>query len=124
LEMPSDPCVIDGDQVLLQQVFLNLVRNAMDALAETPPEQRLITIRSSSGAADVQIAVSDTGPGLPPEIIDKLFKPFLTTKSHGLGIGLTIAHSIVSAHGGTIVARANPSGGTTFTVNLPRGTPS
>jgi signal transduction histidine kinase len=124
LEMPSDPCVIDGDQVLLQQVFLNLVRNAMDALAETPPEQRLITIRSSSGAADVQIAVSDTGPGLPPEVIDKLFKPFLTTKSHGLGIGLTIAHSIVSAHGGTIVARANPSGGTTFTVNLPRGTPS
>jgi two-component system, LuxR family, sensor kinase FixL len=63
--------------------------------------------------------VSDTGTGLPPEVIDKLYKPFVTTKSHGLGIGLTIAHSIVTAHGGTIVARANPSGGATFTVKLP-----
>jgi signal transduction histidine kinase len=119
LEMPSDPCFIDGDEVLLQQVVLNLVRNAMDALAETPPEQRHITIRSSVGAADVEISVSDTGTGLPPEVIDKLYKPFVTTKSHGLGIGLTIAHSIVTAHGGTIVARANPSGGATFTVKLP-----
>jgi signal transduction histidine kinase len=124
LDMLSDPCVIVGDQVLLQQVFLNLIRNAMDALAGTPPEQRHITIRSSVGAADVEVWVSDTGTGLPPEIIDKLYKPFVTTKSHGLGIGLTIAHSIVTAHGGTIVARANPSGGATFIVHLPRGTPA
>jgi two-component system, LuxR family, sensor kinase FixL len=65
--------------------------------------------------------VSDTGPGLPPEIIDKLYQPFVTTKSHGIGIGLTIAHSIVVAQGGTIVARGN-GGGATFTVKLPRAT--
>jgi signal transduction histidine kinase len=120
-EKPSAPCVVDGDQVLLQQVFLNLLRNAMDALAEKPPQQRHITIRCWVGPDHVEIGVSDTGPGLPPEIIDKLYQPFVTTKSHGIGIGLTIAHSIVVAHGGTIVARGN-GGGATFTVKLPRVT--
>ena len=62
----------------------------------------------------------DTGPGLPAEIIDTLFTPFVTTKSRGLGIGLTIVRSIVDAHGGTIVARNNPEGGATFTVTLRR----
>jgi signal transduction histidine kinase len=123
VDIPSTAGVVDGDQVLLQQVFLNLVRNAMDALGQMPPEQRHITIRSSVGADSIEVAVSDTGPGLPPEVADKLYKPFVTTKSNGLGIGLTIAHSIVTAHGGTIVARANPGGGTTFTVKLPRQTP-
>ena len=113
-------CVIDGDPVLLQQVLVNLVRNAMDALAETPPARRRITIRSAVRAADVEVSVSDTGTGLPAEIIDTLFTPFVTTKSHGLGIGLTIARSIVDAHGGTIAARENPDGGATFTVTLPR----
>ena len=62
----------------------------------------------------------DTGTGLPAEILGKLFTPFVTTKSHGLGIGLTIARTIVDAHGGTIDARDNPKGGATFTVTLPR----
>ena len=62
----------------------------------------------------------DTGTGLPPEIIGTLFTPFVTTKSHGLGIGLTIARTIVDAHGGTIGARENRDGGATFTVTLPR----
>ena len=62
----------------------------------------------------------DTGPGLPAEIIDTLFTPFVTTKARGLGIGLTIVRSIVDAHGGTIVARNNPEGGATFTVTLRR----
>jgi signal transduction histidine kinase len=121
VDMQAERCVVDGDQVLLQQVFLNLVRNAMDALGQMPPQQRRITIRCSAGPHFIEIPVSDSGPGLPPEIADKLFKPFVTTKSNGLGIGLTIAHSIVTAHGGTIAARANASGGTTFTVKLPRG---
>jgi signal transduction histidine kinase len=124
LGLSPAPCVIDGDQVLLQQVFLNLVRNAMDALAGTPPERRRIAIGSAEGAAEIEISVSDTGTGLPPEILDKLFKPFVTTKPHGLGIGLTIAHSIVSAHGGTLVAHGSAGGGAAFIVKLPRGTPA
>jgi signal transduction histidine kinase len=120
-DLSSTRCVINGDQVLLQQVLVNLMRNAMDALAETPPAKRRIAIRCAVKAADVEVSVCDTGTGLPAEIIDTLFTPFVTTKSHGLGIGLTIAQSIVRAHGGIIAARQNLDGGATFTVTLPRG---
>jgi signal transduction histidine kinase len=121
LNLSSTPCVIDGDRVLLGQVFINLVRNAMDALDETPPSKRRIIIESAVRAADVDISVRDAGPGLPTEIIGTLFTPFVTTKTNGLGIGLTIAQRIVEAHAGTIAARENVNGGATFTVTLPRG---
>jgi signal transduction histidine kinase len=120
LELSSTPCVIDGDQVLLGQVLVNLVRNAMDALAETPPARRNITVRSAVRAADVEVSVCDTGTGLPADIMGKLFTPFVTTKANGLGIGLTIARTIVTAHNGTIKAHENPNGGATFTVTLRR----
>ena len=120
LDLSSTPCVIDGDQVLLQQVLINLLRNAVDALAETPPARRHITIRSAVKAADVEVSVSDSGTGLPTEIVGTLFTPFVTTKSQGVGIGLTIAQRIVAAHGGTIAAHENQSGGATFTITLPR----
>ena len=120
VDLSSTPCVISGDQVLLQQVLVNLVINAMDAMAETPPAHRRVTIRTDVRAADVAVSVRDTGTGLPAPINDTLFTPFVTTKAHGLGIGLTIARTIVDAHGGTINARNNPEGGATFTVTLPR----
>jgi signal transduction histidine kinase len=120
LELSSTPCVIDGDQVLRGQVLVNLVRNAMDALAETPPARRHITVRSAVRAADVEVSVCDTGTGLPADIMGKLFTPFVTTKANGLGIGLTIARTIVTAHNGTIKAHENPNGGATFTVTLRR----
>ena len=122
LVLTSAACIVDGDQVLLQQVFLNLLRNAMDALAETPPAARRVTIESECRAAAVDVSVSDTGSGLPAEVIGTLYKPFVTTKAQGLGVGLTVAKSIVTAHGGTIAAHGNPGGGTTFTVTLPRAT--
>ena len=124
LELSSTPCVIDGDQVLLQQVLINLLRNAMDALPETPPARRHITIRSVVRAADVEVSVCDTGTGLPADIIDALFTPFVTTKTNGLGVGLTIAQTIVEAHDGTISAHENADGGATFTVTLHRSTTS
>ena len=120
LELSSTPCVIDGDQVLLEQVLVNLVKNAMDAMAETPPARRQITIRSAVRAADVEVSVCDTGTGLPADIMRTLFTPFVTTKANGLGIGLTIAQRIVEAHAGTIAAHANVDGGATFTVTLHR----
>ena len=118
VNLSSNPCVISGDQVLLQQVLVNLVVNAMDAMAETPPTRRHLTITSEVRAADVEVSVRDTGTGLPTQINGTLFTPFVTTKSHGLGIGLTIVRTIVDAHGGTIDARNNPEGGATFTVTL------
>jgi len=125
LDLSSTPCVIDGDRVLLGQVLVNLVRNGIDALAETPPTRRRITIRSAVGEGEVEVSVRDSGSGLPAEIHDTLFTPFVTTKSHGLGIGLTIAQRIVAAHSGTIVAHANADGGATFTITLPlTATPS
>ena len=120
VNLSSSPCVISGDSVLLEQVLVNLVVNAMDAMAETAPARRHLTISSKVMATDVEVSVRDTGPGLQADIIRTLFTPFVTTKSHGLGIGLTIARRIVDAHGGAIEAHNNPEGGATFTVTLRR----
>ena len=120
LNLSSNSCLVTGDQVLLQQVLVNLVMNAMDAMADTPPARRRVTINTEVRAADVDVSVCDTGTGLPAQIDGTLFTPFVTTKAHGLGIGLTITRTIVDAHGGTIEARNNPEGGATFTVTLHR----
>jgi signal transduction histidine kinase len=118
---PSEPCVVHGDPVLLQQVLVNLFVNAMDAMGETALARRRVTISTDVRAAYVAISVRDAGTGLPEEqVTGTLFTPFVTTKANGLGIGLAIARTIVDAHGGTIDARNNPEGGSTFTVTLPR----
>ena len=117
--IPPNSCVIDGDPVLLKQVFVNLIMNAMDAMAETPQGERRITISSVVRSTDVEISIHDTGPGLPAELAGRLFTPFVTTKQHGLGIGLAITRTIIEAHGGSIDARNHPGGGAIFTVMLP-----
>jgi signal transduction histidine kinase len=119
VKLPPQPCVINGDQVLLQQMLVNLIVNAMDAIAGVPGGRRRLTVTIEVRFPDVMIAVRDTGPGLPEQIDGQLFAPFVTTKSHGLGIGLTIVRTIVEAHGGSIVADNNPDGGATFAVTLP-----
>jgi C4-dicarboxylate-specific signal transduction histidine kinase len=88
VQLSANPCVVNGDPVLLEQVLVNLMMNAMDAMAEMPPSRRYVTIRSDVRATDVEVSVRDTGTGLP--VNGTLFTPFVTTKSHGLGIGLTI----------------------------------
>ena len=118
--LSSSPCIITGDEVLLQQVMVNLLMNAMDAMAGTPPARRRVTITTEVRTADVDVSVRDAGSGLPAQIDGALFAPFVTTKAQGLGIGLTITQTIVEAHRGTIDARNNPEGGATFTVTLRR----
>ena len=121
VELPANSRVIEGDPVLLEQVFVNLVMNAMDAMAAIPPERRQLKISSATSENNVEVSVRDSGPGLPPDLIGRLFTPFVTTKSHGIGIGLSITRTIVEAHGGRIACHNNPDGGATFTVTLPSG---
>jgi len=118
VDLPLYPCLVNGDQVLLQQVVVNLVMNAIDAMADTPADQRRVTVRNEVTTNSVTVSVRDEGSGLPASD-DKLFEPFVTTKTSGLGIGLTIARTIVEAHHGRLDARNNPDGGATFVMTLP-----
>ena len=118
-ELSRASCIVSGDQVLLRQVLVNLMINAADAMVDTPPGKRRMTITSEVQGRSVRIAVRDSGPGLPSELDGQLFAPFATTKANGLGIGLTIVKVIVEAHGGGIEAGNHPGGGAVFTLTLP-----
>jgi len=107
-----------ADKVQVQQVLLNLIRNAIDAM-ETAPMRELVVATSPAPDNMVDISVADTGGGIAPEIADQLFQPFITTKSHGMGVGLSICRTIIESHGGSITHRLNPGGGTIFTFTLP-----
>ncbi len=107
-----------ADKVQVQQVLLNLVRNAIDAM-ETTPRRELVVATAAAPENMVEISVADTGGGIAPEIADQLFQPFVTTKSHGMGVGLSISRTIIESHGGSITHRPNPVGGTIFTLTLP-----
>jgi C4-dicarboxylate-specific signal transduction histidine kinase len=119
-DAPTSPCFVLGDRILLQQVVVNLLINAMDAMAAVPPGSRRVTVRQEVAHDRVEIVVRDSGPGLPAEIDGRLFEPFVTTKPHGTGIGLTITRSIIQAHGGTIAGGNNPDAGATFRFTIPR----
>jgi two-component system sensor kinase FixL len=106
-----------ADKVQIQQVVLNLVRNAVEAMEQTPRRELMIgTGRRSDGMAVIKIA--DTGTGIASDIADQLFQPFVTTKSQGLGVGLSISRTIVESHGGRIWVEPNPAGGTIFHFTL------
>ena len=108
-----------ADKVQVQQVLLNLVRNAIEAMAEAGSSRREITISTAMGDNDMATAsVADTGPGIAPEIATRLFQPFITTKRHGMGVGLSISRSIVEGHGGEMWMEPNPRGGCVFRFTL------
>jgi two-component system sensor kinase FixL len=110
--------VVQGDGVQLQQVLLNLIVNACEAMSATVVRQ-LGLATSAVGKGNVQIAVTDTGPGIAPDVIGKVFDAFFTTKAHGLGFGLSITRTIIVKHGGRIEAANRPEGGVVFRVTLP-----
>jgi C4-dicarboxylate-specific signal transduction histidine kinase len=112
--------VLQADRVELQQVLINLVTNACDAMAETPREARTLTVRTGlDGNGFVLISVCDAGPGIAEGKLEQVFEPFFTSKANGLGLGLSVCRTIVSAHGGKLWAEHNSHRGATFRLLLP-----
>jgi signal transduction histidine kinase len=113
--------LILGDRIQLQQVMLNLILNAVEAMSESRESSRELLIRTEQdGPGGVLVAVQDSGPGLKPESMDRLFDAIYTTKPGGMGMGLSICRSIIEAHGGRLGATANIPQGAAFRFNLPQ----
>jgi signal transduction histidine kinase len=114
------PLIVKGDRVQLEQVILNLVANAIDALAEAGTDNRGVKVRIRLLDEDTaELSVSDDGPGVRPDILKQIFEPFFTTKDGGMGMGLAIARTIVEAHGGRLSAENRANGGAIFRLTLP-----
>ena len=113
---PAAPLVL-ADKIQVQQVILNLIRNALEAMPESGPRELAVETQGLDGGM-VEVRVADTGCGIAPEIASRLFTPFTSTKPQGMGVGLSISRTIVEAHGGRLWAEPNPGGGTVFRLTL------
>jgi signal transduction histidine kinase len=114
-----DPLPIIGDRIQLQQVILNLVMNGIDAMKDTANENRIITIKTSAVENFAELSVSDRGSGIPEDKLEEVFEPFFTTKGEGMGMGLSIARTIIETHHGMISTKNRDHGGATFRISLP-----
>ena len=114
-----DALPIFGDRIQLQQVILNLVMNGVEAMRDTPSENRIISIRTTRVENFAELSVSDHGPGIPRDKLNEVFEPFFTSKAEGMGMGLSIARTIIEAHHGAISARNPVHGGAAFRIKLP-----
>jgi C4-dicarboxylate-specific signal transduction histidine kinase len=119
--LSAQPPLVRADRLLIEQAALNLVRNAVEAVQDLPPERRRVTVATrvevdGSGT----LAISDLGEGVPNDVHERLFAPFVTTKRGGLGLGLSICRSVVEAHGGVIHHEKNAACGASFAFTLPR----
>jgi signal transduction histidine kinase len=116
---------VAGVRIQLQQVLLNLIANAMESMGSAEPRARVLTVRSGKiGDNDIAVTVEDTGTGIDPTDLERVFEPFFSTKPEGMGMGLSICRSIIEAHGGRITASAARGGGSVFQISLPRDEPS
>lgn len=117
---PSTSVVrVKGDPIQLQQVVLNLIINAIDAISQAGAAEREINVATARSDAFAEIRIADSGPGIAPADVKNIFNPFFTTKPHGMGMGLAIVRTIVEVHGGTMFAENQTSGGALFTIRLP-----
>jgi two-component system, LuxR family, sensor kinase FixL len=119
MELANAPLLVEGDALLIEQVLVNLIRNAEEAMEATPPGARVMTVHTFESAEGVGAAISDRGAGLPADQVAHLFDSYFTTKPHGTGLGLPICRSTIQAHQGRIWATSNPGGGATFQFVLP-----
>jgi signal transduction histidine kinase len=108
------------NRVQIQQVIVNLIRNAFEAMADQEPREVTLTARARDHET-IEIAVADIGPGIPSDIVGRLFEPFVSSKHDGMGLGLSISRSIIEAHDGQLIAEPNPGGGTIFRFTVPSG---
>jgi two-component system, LuxR family, sensor histidine kinase DctS len=118
-EIPGWRHPLLADQVMIEQVLLNLMRNAIEAMAGTPPEHRRLTVRVAQHAAQVEVRVIDSGSGIADAVRERLFTPFFSTKPDGMGMGLNICRSIIEFHKGRLWVENNPEGGAAFVFTLP-----
>jgi two-component system sensor kinase FixL len=122
VQLSLDPAadLVFVDRIQVQQVLVNLIRNAIDAMIDSPV--RCLSIRTRRGGdGDVQVTIEDTGSGISETVAPQLFQPFVTSKQNGMGIGLSICRTIVDAHGGRIWFEPGSNGGTAFHFTLPSG---
>ena len=108
-----------GDRIQLQQVILNLVMNGIEAMNDMPSQDRIISIRTSRVENFAELSVSDRGPGIPEDKLKVVFEPFYTSKPEGMGMGLSIARTIIEAHNGLISAKNRDHGGASFRIKIP-----
>ncbi|MGB9110041.1 MAG: ATP-binding protein, partial [Telluria sp.] len=118
VECPPDLPPVLADRVLLEQVLLNLTRNAIESMQDIDRERRVLRIAAAHSEAHVSVSVIDQGHGIPPEVAERLFSPFFSTKAEGMGMGLSICRTAIEFHGGTLTHADNPEGGTVFTFTL------
>jgi C4-dicarboxylate-specific signal transduction histidine kinase len=120
IELAEDPPAVLGDRVQLQQVIMNLVMNAIEAMSDVAERKRALVVSSRVlGTGEVEVSVRDSGVGLQPLVLEKLFDPFFTTKEDGMGMGLSVSQSIIESYGGRLWAVANDGPGATFRFTLP-----
>jgi len=110
---------VTGDRVHLQQVLLNLILNGLDATAGVASDRRRLLVRTAAAGASVEVSVTDNGRGIEKGTLDRIFEPFFSTKRDGMGLGLSIARTIVDAHDGRIAASNNDTGGATIRFVIP-----
>jgi signal transduction histidine kinase len=119
-KLAGAPLRIKGDPIQLQQVFSNLILNALDAASDTTQAEKAVTVATTRNGKFAEISIADTGPGVSQEAAKKIFDPFFSTKDHGMGMGLSIARTIVETHNGHIeVDSRNDATGADFRVKLP-----
>lgn len=123
-DLPGSLHAVAGDLGQLQQALLNLVFNAAEAVESQPPGRRHVRVSAENQADEVRFSVTDSGPGLAPDVLPYMFKPFFTTRKGGLGMGLSIARAAVEAQGGRIWAENRPDGGAAFHFTVPRWDPA